>query len=437
MIMATRLIPVLFTENGAVKTGLSPTITILRFSDNSVVVNAAAMTESGGGWYKYSFTSYDPAEDYGASFDAGVSTVDARIQYAVSAVADMRAIREKTDNLPSDPADQSAVEAAITSAQGSIVGEINANEAKIDILDTNVDTIVTKLPTNNIIGSSVKTDKDDEIDAIKLKTDKLTFDVSNNIESRVNDKGFLNDLSTSQVNGEVDAALSDIGLDHLVQVSIGTGKPTIGTLVDKIMNKNASQTFDPTADSLEAQADAVPDVPTESEIADAVETKLATEHGSGDWDAVTSVAGLATEANATTNKNDVIAAMPSVAGLATEANATSNKNSIISARPSVAGLATEVNATANKEDIIDAISSAEPDLSPVTTMLNRVLGLLHENTYVVNAFSGNVHTGSVIEIYDSKAHANTHDGSTGLVARYTLAVTMSGANPTSYKMVKE
>jgi hypothetical protein len=35
--------------------------------------------------------------------------------------------------------------------------------------------ITDKLPDNNIMGSSVTTDKDDEIDAIKAKTDNLTF----------------------------------------------------------------------------------------------------------------------------------------------------------------------------------------------------------------------------------------------------------------------
>jgi len=52
-------------------------------------------------------------------------------------------IQERTDNLPDDPADQSEVETAITAAQTAIVDEVDANEAKIDIIDTNVDTILT------------------------------------------------------------------------------------------------------------------------------------------------------------------------------------------------------------------------------------------------------------------------------------------------------
>lgn len=58
------------------------------------------------------------------------------------------------------------------------IAAISALEAKVDIVDSNVDIIVAKLPTNNIMGSSVKTDKDDEIDAIKEKTDNLPADPS-------------------------------------------------------------------------------------------------------------------------------------------------------------------------------------------------------------------------------------------------------------------
>ena len=41
--------------------------------------------------------------------------------------------------------------------------------------DDEIDAIVAKLPTNYIMGSSVVTDKDDEIDAIKAKTDTILW----------------------------------------------------------------------------------------------------------------------------------------------------------------------------------------------------------------------------------------------------------------------
>lgn len=68
----------------------------------------------------------------------------------------------------------------------------------------------------------------------------------------------LNDLSAAEVNTEVDTALSDIDLDHLIQVTAGAEEPTDGSYLDQIMHKDVSQTFDPTTDSLEALRDTDP-----------------------------------------------------------------------------------------------------------------------------------------------------------------------------------
>lgn len=62
-----------FTDNGVPKTLLVPLITIRRVSDSAVVVNALAMTEIAGGWYKYTFAN-DLGEDYVVTVD-GTSTL--------------------------------------------------------------------------------------------------------------------------------------------------------------------------------------------------------------------------------------------------------------------------------------------------------------------------------------------------------------------------
>jgi hypothetical protein len=65
-------------------------------------------------------------------------------------------------------------------------------------------------------------------------------------------------LSTQEkadVDTEALAQLVALGLDHMVATTIGAGKPVVGTLMDKIMNKDGTQTFNPTTDSLEAQID--------------------------------------------------------------------------------------------------------------------------------------------------------------------------------------
>lgn len=60
-----------------------------------------------------------------------------------------------------------------TADKDAIIVQVDANETKIDIVDTNVDTIVGKLPTNYLMGSAVITAKDDEIDSIKTSTDAM------------------------------------------------------------------------------------------------------------------------------------------------------------------------------------------------------------------------------------------------------------------------
>jgi hypothetical protein len=64
-------------QNNQYVSGLSPTISIYRISDDAVVVNAQAMAEIGStGIYKYNFSGYDPDEDYFAKCDGGATLFD-------------------------------------------------------------------------------------------------------------------------------------------------------------------------------------------------------------------------------------------------------------------------------------------------------------------------------------------------------------------------
>jgi hypothetical protein len=63
-------------------TGLSPTITIYNLKDDSVVINAASMTEiDSSGVYKYNFSAYSTGEDYAYRADAGSGQGDNRYRY--------------------------------------------------------------------------------------------------------------------------------------------------------------------------------------------------------------------------------------------------------------------------------------------------------------------------------------------------------------------
>jgi hypothetical protein len=64
----------------------------------------------------------------------------------------------------------------------------------------------------------------------------------------------LNDVSTAEVNTEVDTALADINLDHLVGTATGIPAIVAGTYIDQIMD-DGTATYDRTTDSLQAIRD--------------------------------------------------------------------------------------------------------------------------------------------------------------------------------------
>ena len=110
--MATLTLTVFFTENGDPKTGLSPTVTVWDLSDSSVDVNAQAMTEVAGGWYKYSWASFDLTKDYVGRSDGGAAQPTGE-RYA-----------------------------PIDMAGAALSGKVDAMETKIDTIDGIVDSIL-------------------------------------------------------------------------------------------------------------------------------------------------------------------------------------------------------------------------------------------------------------------------------------------------------
>ena len=66
-----------FTQTGVPKTGLTPTLDVWKLSDNSQVVTNQAMSEVGGGLYKYFFSGYQATEEYGVRCDGGNELINA------------------------------------------------------------------------------------------------------------------------------------------------------------------------------------------------------------------------------------------------------------------------------------------------------------------------------------------------------------------------
>jgi hypothetical protein len=126
-----------FTQDFAPKTGLSAQVSVLRLSDNALVVTAQAMTESNlAGYYYYNWGAYDDGEEYVIVADGG-SSLNAveRYKHNGSADGDIKPILEDTDQiqgkLPANGiADESLQQAAHTQTQTDIADLENLSQTQ-------------------------------------------------------------------------------------------------------------------------------------------------------------------------------------------------------------------------------------------------------------------------------------------------------------------
>ena len=135
-------------------------------------------------------------------------------------------IRPETDKIQ-------AIDDYVDTMETDIIIEINANETKIDAVK--VDTAAILIDTD-----TMEADLKTEIDSNETKIDTVITNIGN-----------LNNLSSS----EVQTVLETNDLDHILKIAHPTGDPVANTIMDLIMNKDGSQTFDRTAESLEALRD--------------------------------------------------------------------------------------------------------------------------------------------------------------------------------------
>lgn len=98
----------------------------------------------------------------------------------------------------------------------------------------------------------------------------------------------------------------------------------------------------------------------------------------------------------------------------------------------------DVKATLDGEKV--TLSDAtEGQIDAIETALLRSLGLALENHVeddIVRDGNG-LKTSSKMYLYDSKAHATTHDKATGLLAKYTMTATYADSKLTLFKVVKD
>lgn len=113
----------------------------------------------------------------------------------------------------------------------------------------------------SLSGTTVKTATDVETDTSDIQSRIPGVLVGGRMDSDIGAKSGNVALSAQEkldVNVEVDTALVDVDLDHLIQVTAGIEEPTDGAYLDQIMHKAVGQTFDDTTDSLEALRDTAP-----------------------------------------------------------------------------------------------------------------------------------------------------------------------------------
>jgi len=138
-----------------------------------------------------------------------------------------------------------------TAVSGTVdVGAVSGDATAADNLELDYDgTGYAK--ANSTIGTA--TDVTNGVTASTV-TDKTGYSISGT-KNTLDD---LNDVSTAEVNTQVDLGLSDIGLDHLVSASVTGTDITDNSIIARMVSKSATadwDSFDNTTDALEAIAD--------------------------------------------------------------------------------------------------------------------------------------------------------------------------------------
>jgi hypothetical protein len=302
-----------FSDGGTPKTGLSPSITIYKkVADGSDVASPPAVSEIGGGFYKFTAT---PSEALVARIDGGstladayrykvmqITPHDADLDAAVSTRApetggNVAAIKAKTDNLPASPAAvgsamtlTSAYDAAKTAAPES-GGNIAAIKAKTDNLPASP-AATGDIPSASSIATTVWANATRTLtsfgtlvtdvwgNATRSLTDKAGFSISGTKQTL----DALQDLSQAQAQTAATAALNAYDpptkaeLDSAVAPLAKESGGNLAAVKAKTDNLPASPANEANVETHVAAALAAYDPPTQAELAAAV-APLALEAG--------------------------------------------------------------------------------------------------------------------------------------------------------------
>jgi hypothetical protein len=214
--------------------------------------------------------------------DANVSSRLATSGYTSPANADITAIKAKTDNLPSDPADQSAVEAAIAAIPAAPTAAANAAAVRTNLaieLARIDDTVGSRLAS-----ASYTAPANADISSIKAKTDNLPSDPADQsaVEAAIAAIPAAPSSAANAAAVRTELATELARLDVTVGSRLAAASYTAPANADitAIKAKTDNLPNDPADQSaLEAAISAIPTAPTAAANADAVRTELAVELG--------------------------------------------------------------------------------------------------------------------------------------------------------------
>ena len=245
-----------FTASKQGKTGLTVAVDIYNPSGTQIVT-AGSATALGGGLYSYTLSTNNSAEgEYAAIFKTSDSTVDAQhipslwvlgragvenldaatssrlpsSSYTAPANSDISAIKSKTDNLPSDPADQSLVESAISALSIPTVvqirTEMDSNSTALANLDATISsrsTLTTgdlpSVPSAASVASAVRTEL----------TEISNLDAT--VSSRLASSAYSAAPTTAQIATAVEGSL----------LNEADGQAVLNAIVGAIGNTNLSE----------------------------------------------------------------------------------------------------------------------------------------------------------------------------------------------------
>jgi len=141
--MANKIISAFFTKSGLPETGLSPTIDIWELDPtnpavNTLIVNNGALTEVGGGSYRYDFGTYDFTKNYNFIVD-GTSTLPPGERYQFGGNDAFN------DEISATVWSENLIAYGVANTAGFIINKINTDLSSVKIDVTTMLSIVTTL----------------------------------------------------------------------------------------------------------------------------------------------------------------------------------------------------------------------------------------------------------------------------------------------------